>query len=171
MALVGKHIHSSNRRPYQPDPERYARQPGEPDGHDQVGDWEEQYNRQDQKAHRNSLLNALVIVVTHVSDAALADRIARVLIDDRLAACVNIGAPVESIYHWQGRTETAREIPLAAKTRATLVPAVEAAILRLHPYDIPEIIAIPVVGGHARYFAWVDTETRVPEGDGGQYCA
>lgn len=107
--------------------------------------------------------NAPVLVVTHVPDASTAERIARALIDERLAACVNIGAPVESIYHWQGRTETTREIPLVAKTRATLVIEVGAAIVRLHPYDIPEIVAIPVVGGHSRYFAWVDAETRQPK--------
>ena len=108
--------------------------------------------------------NAAVIVVTHVPDASIAERIARALIGDRLAACVNIGAPVESIYHWQGRTETAREIPLAAKTRAALIPEVEAAIIRLHPYDIPEIVTIPVIAGHAPYLAWIDAETRAPDG-------
>jgi periplasmic divalent cation tolerance protein len=112
------------------------------------------------------LPNLPVIVVTHVPDASVATRIARALIDERLAACVNIGAPVESIYHWQGRTETVHEIPLAAKTRATLVPEVEAAIVRLHPYDIPDIVAIPVVDGHAPYFAWIDAETRAAEGSG-----
>ena len=108
--------------------------------------------------------NAAVIVVTHVPDASIAERIARALISDRLAACVNIGAPVESIYHWQGRTETAREIPLAAKTRAALISEVEAAIIRLHPYDIPEIITIPIIAGHAPYLAWIDAETRAPDG-------
>lgn len=108
--------------------------------------------------------NAPVIVVTHVPDASVAERIANALIDERLAACVSIGAPVESIYHWRGRTETAREIPIAAKTRATLVADVEAAIVRLHPYDIPEIVAIPVVAGHAAYFAWIDAETRPSDG-------
>lgn len=111
--------------------------------------------------------DAPVIVLTHVPDADTAGRIARALIESRLAACVNIGVAVESIYHWQGRTETTREIPLSAKTRAALVPDALAAIRSLHPYDIPDIIAIPVVDGHSPYFAWIESETRAPEGEAG----
>jgi periplasmic divalent cation tolerance protein len=100
-----------------------------------------------------------IIVVTHVPDRALATALARTLLDERLAACVNIGTPVESIYHWQARIETAQEIPVAIKTRAALYARVESAIRNMHPYDTPDIIAIPVSSGEARYLAWIDAET------------
>lgn len=100
-----------------------------------------------------------IIVLTHVPDAAVAADIARALVGNRLAACVNIGAPTESIYHWHGRIETANEVPLAVKTRSGLYRNVEAAIRDIHPYDTPEIIAIPVVDGDARFLEWVVAAT------------
>jgi len=95
-----------------------------------------------------------------VPDHGVATAVARALLDDRLAACVNIGATVESIYHWRGGIETATEVPLAIKTRPALYSGVEDLIRRLHPYDTPEIIAIPVLAGNARYLAWLAGETR-----------
>ena len=100
-----------------------------------------------------------IIVVTQVPDRALATDLARVLLEQRLAACVNIGAPVESIYHWRGGIETADEIPVVIKTRSVLYSDVEAAVRKIHPYDTPEIIAIPVIDGDARYLAWITDET------------
>jgi periplasmic divalent cation tolerance protein len=100
-----------------------------------------------------------IIVVTQVPDRAVAADLARVLLEQRLAACVNIGAPIESIYHWRGRIETGEEIPVVIKTRSVLYSEVEAAVRKIHPYDTPEIIAIPVVDGDARYLAWIANET------------
>ena len=100
-----------------------------------------------------------IIVVTQVPDRAVATDLARVLLEQRLAACVNIGAPVESIYHWRGRIETGEEIPVVIKTRHVLYSDVEAAVRKIHPYDTPEIIAIPVVDADARYLAWITDET------------
>jgi periplasmic divalent cation tolerance protein len=100
-----------------------------------------------------------IIVITQVPDRALATNLARVLLEQRLAACVNIGAAVESIYHWRGRIETGDEIPVVIKTRSVLYSDVEAAVRKIHPYDTPEIIAIPVVGADARYLAWIEDET------------
>ena len=100
-----------------------------------------------------------IIVVTQVPDRTVATDLARVLLEQRLAACVNIGAPVESIYHWRGRIETGEEIPVVIKTRSVLYSDVEAAVRKIHPYDTPEIIAIPVIGGDARYLAWITDET------------
>jgi len=100
-----------------------------------------------------------IIVVTQVPDRAVAANLARVLLEQRLAACVNIGAPIESIYHWRGRIETGEEIPVVIKTRSVLYSEVEAAVRKIHPYDTPEIIAIPVVDGDARYLAWIADET------------
>ena len=100
-----------------------------------------------------------ILVITNVPDRAVATALAQSLLDRRLAACINIGAPVESIYHWQGRIETRHEVPVVVKTRSALYSNVEDAIRKLHPYDTPEIIAIPVVAGDARYLAWLADET------------
>ena len=80
----------------------------------------------------------------------------------RLAACVNVGAPVESMYHWRGQIETAQEVPVAIKTRAALYPRVEAAIVAAHPYELPEIVAVPIIDGLARYLDWIAAETVAP---------
>ena len=100
-----------------------------------------------------------LLVITNVPDHALATTMARELLDRRLAACVNIGTPVQSIYHWHDRIETGNEVPVVFKTRAALYPNVEEAIRKIHPYDTPEIIAIPVVDGDARYLDWLRAET------------
>jgi len=102
-----------------------------------------------------------ILVITNVPDHALAETLARELLDRRLAACVNIGASVQSIYHWHARIETAQEFPVVVKTRTALYSKVEDAIREIHPYDTPEIIAIPVVDGDARYLAWLREETTL----------
>ena len=76
--------------------------------------------------------------------------------DARLAACVSLGAPVESLYHWRGETETASEIPVSIKTRAERFEAVAEFIRSRHPYELPEIVAVPFCAGTAAYFAWID---------------
>jgi periplasmic divalent cation tolerance protein len=101
-----------------------------------------------------------IVVFTNVPDNATARALAQALLDERLAACVNIGAPVDSMYHWRGGIETAREIPVAIKTRAALYTDVEAAIRNIHPYDTPEIIAIQVAAGDERYLRWIAAEAR-----------
>ena len=103
--------------------------------------------------------DAAILVFTNVPDRAVADTLARALLDERLAACVSIGGPVDSIYHGRGRIETGREIPVAIKTRPALYSQVEGAIRKIHPYDTPEILAIPVVDGDARYLDWLAAET------------
>ncbi len=103
--------------------------------------------------------DAAILVLTSLPDREAALALARSLLTGRLAACVNVGAPVESMYHWQGQIETATEVPLAIKTREALYPHVEAAILAAHPYELPEIVAVPVLHGLARYFDWIRAET------------
>ena len=98
-------------------------------------------------------------MLTHAPDRSVASALANALLEGRLAACVNIGAQVDSIYHWRGGIETASEVPLSIKTRSALYSNVETAIRNLHPYDTPEIIAIPVVAGDARYLDWLAAET------------
>lgn len=106
--------------------------------------------------------DAAILVLTNVPDRAVATALAQALLADRLAACVNIGGPIESIYHWRGRIETGQEIPVAIKTRPALYSNVEGAIRKIHPYDTPEIVAIPVVDGDPRYLAWLAAETAAP---------
>ena len=105
------------------------------------------------------MADAAIIVLTSLPDQEAAQALARTLLAGRLAACVNVGSSVESMYHWRGEIETAREVPVVVKTRRALYGAVEAAIVAAHPYELPEIIAVPVIHGLAGYLDWIDTET------------
>ncbi|MVW71292.1 divalent-cation tolerance protein CutA [Bordetella sp. 15P40C-2] len=100
----------------------------------------------------------IVLVISNAPDLLLAKRIAHVLVEDGLAACVNLGAPVLSVYRWQGQIEGADEIPMWIKTTSGRQDAVIQALGRLHPYDVPEILVVPVLGGHAAYLDWVRQE-------------
>ena len=75
---------------------------------------------------------------------------------------VPVGAPVESMYHWRGQIETAQEVPVTIKTRAALYPRVEAAIRASHPYELPEIVAVPLTHGLRPYLDWLAAETVAP---------
>lgn len=104
----------------------------------------------------------VLIVITNCPDAAVAERIARALVENRLAACVNQLPPVTSTYRWQGAIESAVEVTLLIKCTRDRYPAVEEAIRQMHPYQVPEIVAVPVVAGVASYLRWVDDETQPP---------
>lgn len=82
-------------------------------------------------------------------------RIARALVSRRLAACVNCVPGVRSVFRWRGRVDACAETLLIAKTTARRLPALTAAVRRLHPYDLPEILALPVAGGSPAYLRWV----------------
>jgi len=105
------------------------------------------------------LPDAALLVLTSLPDRETAVKLARSLVTGRLAACVNVGASVESMYHWRGQIETATEVPLIIKTRRDLYEAVQAAILASHPYELPEVIAVPVSHGFNRYLDWIGAET------------
>ncbi|MGE5149203.1 MAG: divalent-cation tolerance protein CutA [Rhodospirillaceae bacterium] len=100
-----------------------------------------------------------LLVLTTVADRAAGAVLAKELLARRLAACVNVGAPVDSLYHWRGRIETGTEVPLTIKTRAALYPQVEAAIRELHDYELPEIVAVAITDGYAPYIGWLVGET------------
>ena len=100
-----------------------------------------------------------LLVFTSLPDAASAQTLAETLVEQRLAACVSILGPARSLYRWSGKIEAAKEIPLLIKTQAARYPALEAAIRSLHPYELPEIVAVPVEFGLPAYLAWVDAET------------
>jgi periplasmic divalent cation tolerance protein len=100
-----------------------------------------------------------LIVITNTPDRDVALKIARALIERRLAACVSILAECTSVYRWQGKLETATEVPLMIKTRAAIYDDVEAAIKSLHPYELPEIVAVPIVRGLSDFLEWISAET------------
>lgn len=104
------------------------------------------------------MAGAAILVLTQMPDVASAQALSRALVEARLAACVSIGAPVESLYHWRGEIETATEVPVVIKTRADRYPDVEAAIRARHPYELPEILAVPVDHGYAPYVDWLVKE-------------
>lgn len=103
---------------------------------------------------------AAILVLTSLPDEDSARRMARELVEARLAACVQVGAPVESLYHWQGRLETVREVTLAIKTRADAWPALERAIRERHPYELPEIVAVTINDASPAYLDWIAEQTR-----------
>lgn len=100
-----------------------------------------------------------LLVLTNLPDADSAERISRLLVEQRLAACVNILAPCTSVYRWNDTLETASEIPLLIKTTRARYPALQAALTTAHPYELPEIVAVPLHEGLPAYLAWVGTET------------
>jgi periplasmic divalent cation tolerance protein len=102
---------------------------------------------------------AAILVLTQMPDHASARALARALVESRLAACVSIGAPAESLYHWRGEIETAREVPVAIKTRPERYAEVEAFIVARHPYELPEILGVPLAHGLPGYLDWIGTET------------
>ena len=100
------------------------------------------------------------LIITNLPDRESAAKLAHILVERRLAACVNILSPCRSVYRWQGKTEDAEEFPMLIKTTKDRYAELEAAIRAGHPYELPEIIAIPLVGGLSAYLEWVESETR-----------
>lgn len=97
------------------------------------------------------------IVLCTCPDAGSAGNLARGLVEGRLAACVNIIPGLTSIYGWQGEVETDSEVLLLIKTRADRLDALETFLRRHHPYELPEIVAVPIEKGSAAYLKWLDT--------------
>ncbi len=107
-------------------------------------------------------MTAALLVLTTCPDEATADRIALALVEKGLAACVNRCAPVNSIYRWQGKVERATELVLLIKTTRERYAELEQAIRHLHPYELPEIIAVPIAAGHLGYLRWIGEQTTPP---------
>ena len=97
-----------------------------------------------------------VIVLTTVPSDALGEEIAAALVGDRLAACVNIGAPMTSIYRWKDKVERETERQLVIKTTAEQVKAVQQRIKELHSYELPEFLVVDVSGGSDEYLGWIE---------------
>ncbi len=105
------------------------------------------------------MTDALVVLVTTPS-ADRAAEIARALVDERLAACGNVVPGLRSIYRWEGKVQDEEEALLVLKTTRARFEALRDRVLALHPYEVPEVIALPVEAGSARYLAWLSDETR-----------
>lgn len=101
-----------------------------------------------------------VQVVTTTGRREDAEAIARSLVEDRLAACVQVLGPITSTYRWKGGIETADEWQCWAKSRRELYEQIEAAIRRLHPYEVPEILALPILAGSKSYLTWLERELK-----------
>ena len=103
-------------------------------------------------------MNNHIQVVTTIDTEEGAQRIARALVEQRLAACVQVRGPISSTYRWQGEIETAEEWQCVAKTRGGHYDRVERAIIALHPYEVPEILAVPVMAESQSYADWLDEQ-------------
>ncbi|MFQ5600355.1 MAG: divalent-cation tolerance protein CutA [Candidatus Krumholzibacteriia bacterium] len=105
---------------------------------------------------------AIVQVLVAVPSTRVATRIATALLKQRLCACAQTFGPITSRYHWKGKIDSAREWLLLLKTPPAHVEALEREVVRLHPYDVPEILALPVQGGYPPYLDWLRRETTRP---------
>jgi periplasmic divalent cation tolerance protein len=100
------------------------------------------------------------LVLSTCPNLRVAKRIARVLVDERLAACVNIVPVALSVYRWHGRTESAREQLLIIKSLKRSYASIERRLRALHPYELPEVIAVPITTGLRDYLAWIDNPDK-----------
>ena len=101
----------------------------------------------------------IVILVTS-DNKEEAGKIADMLVSHRIAACVNIVPEVNSTFWWQGQTDTARELLLIIKSKASLLSQITELIKEVHSYEVPEVIALPIVGGNDDYLDWIDNEVQ-----------
>lgn len=109
-------------------------------------------------------MDEVIVVLTNLPDRDAALKLGQALVARRLAACVNVLAPCTSVYRWKGEIEKADETPVLIKTRAERYAEVEAAIRELHPYELPEIMAVTAVRGLGEYLQWVSDETSISIG-------
>ena len=105
------------------------------------------------------MITAIIILVTAGSETE-AEKIARALVEERLAACVNIVSPIRSIYRWEDKVQDDREWLLVIKTQSTHFAAIEARVKALHSYQVPEVIALPIVAGSEPYLDWLKSATE-----------
>ncbi|HEX2530692.1 MAG TPA: divalent-cation tolerance protein CutA [Burkholderiaceae bacterium] len=101
-----------------------------------------------------------LVVLTNLPNLAAAQALARHLVQQRLAACINILPAVRSVYQWQGAIEEADEVPLLVKTSTSRYAELESAIKAAHPYQVPEIIALPITAGLPAYLDWIAQTTK-----------
>jgi periplasmic divalent cation tolerance protein len=100
--------------------------------------------------------NSAILVLTNLPNLETAEKLAETLIASKLAACVNILAPCTSVYEWQGKLEKTAEIPLLIKSKQEKYKLLEAMIVKHHPYELPEVICVPIVTGLPAYLNWLN---------------
>jgi periplasmic divalent cation tolerance protein len=96
-----------------------------------------------------------ILATTTAPDLETAERIARRLVEDRLAACVQIVQGIRSVYRWQGRVQEEPEVLLLVKTAETQLPRIENLLHQIHPYELPELVSVPISSGSAAYLRWL----------------
>jgi periplasmic divalent cation tolerance protein len=101
-----------------------------------------------------------LLVFTALPNSDKAADLARALVEERLAACANLIPAVRSIYRWEGKLQDENEVLVLLKTRAENVERLKARILELHPYEVPEVLAVPVESGYQAYLEWLSAQTR-----------
>lgn len=99
--------------------------------------------------------NDVILVLTNLPDQESAEKLAQILVEEKMAACVNVLAPCTSFYEWHGQLEKSQEIPLLIKSTHQKYSLLENCILRHHPYELPEIISVPIDKGLPSYLNWV----------------
>ncbi|WP_297324159.1 divalent-cation tolerance protein CutA [Nitrosomonas sp.] len=104
-----------------------------------------------------------ILIITNLPDKKGAAALAEALVDQQLAACVNILSPCTSVYRWQGKIESAEEIPVLIKTQRQHYEQVEQLIKMMHPYELPEVIMVPIMGGLPAYLQWIAAETPLSD--------
>lgn len=104
-----------------------------------------------------------ILIITNLPDKKGAAALAEALIDQQLAACVNILSPCASVYRWQGKIESVEEIPVLIKTQRQHYERVEQLIKMMHPYELPEVIMVPIMGGLPAYLQWIAAETPLSD--------
>lgn len=109
-------------------------------------------------------MSSFIQVITTTASKAEAERIAQTLLEKRLAACVQIVGPMESLYWWRGKIERSEEWLCVAKTERRLFAQIEEIIKTLHSYGVPEILAIPIVEGSDEYLRWLHEQVRAERG-------
>jgi len=105
-------------------------------------------------------MSAHVVVFITTGSVDEAQRIARILVKERVAACVNMVSPVQSVYRWQGRVQEDQEVLLIVKTAAEMLEKLATRVKQLHSCEVPEIIALPIVAGAEDYLHWMDEQTH-----------
>lgn len=100
------------------------------------------------------------VVLVSAPDMEVAERIARTVVEERLAACASLLPGMTSLYRWDGEVQRAGEVLLIVKTRRDAFEALRARIVALHPYEVPEVLHLPVLEGHPRYLDWIHEEVR-----------
>jgi periplasmic divalent cation tolerance protein len=105
-------------------------------------------------------MSDFVLVLTTMPADARADELARTLVDERLAACINVHAPMSSVYRWRGTVERESERQLVIKTSRPRIAALTKRLRELHPYELPELIILPIEGGSDRYLDWLGANTH-----------